>query len=159
MTKDHNYSVEVKWTGNRGSGTSGYKAYDRSHIVKIGGKKDIDASSDPAFNGDKSKHNPEDLLVASLSTCHMLWYLHLCADAGVVVVDYTDHATGVLVENPGGGGQFSSVTLNPVVIVFDSSMIDKANALHEEANKKCFIANSCNFPVKHNAKCMVVQMN
>jgi organic hydroperoxide reductase OsmC/OhrA len=159
MSKEHRYLVEVKWTGNRGTGTSGYKSYDRSHVVKIDNKMDIDGSSDTAFNGDMTKHNPEDMLVASLSTCHMLWYLHLCADAGIIVVDYRDKATGIMNEDPGGGGHFVSVTLNPSVTVSDSSMIDRANALHEQANKKCFIANSCNFPVMHNPHCVVLQVN
>jgi organic hydroperoxide reductase OsmC/OhrA len=155
MNKQHNYKAEIKWTGNRGTGTSGYREYDRHHLIKIEGKVDIHASSDPAFQGDKLKHNPEDLFVVSFSECHMLWYLHLCADAGIIVIDYTDHVTGILEEDPVNGGRFISVTLNPVVVVTEKSMIEKANALHHEANKKCFMSNSVNFPVNHRPKCVV----
>jgi len=149
MHKSHNYSLTVKWTGNRGTGTSDYRAYDRNHIIQSESKADIDGSSDPAFRGDKTRYNPEDLMVASLSACHMLVYLHLCAVGGVVVTDYIDNASGNMVETPDGGGHFTEVILKPVVTVKDSSMIDKANELHHEANKLCFIANSVNFPVKH----------
>jgi organic hydroperoxide reductase OsmC/OhrA len=145
----HHYQAEITWTGNLGKGTSSYTAYDRSHSISIPEKSVIHASSDPKFRGDKTKYNPEELLVASLSACHLLMYLHLCADAGVVVMDYTDHATGAMEETPDGGGHFTEVTLHPVVIVSDASMIDKANELHHKANKLCFIANSCNFPVHH----------
>lgn len=152
LTMTHHYTTEIKWTGNRGSGTSGYKEYDRSHTLNIKGKPELLCSSDVPFNGDGSKHNPEDMLVASLSACHMLWYLHLCADAGVIVIDYTDNATGVLTLDPKTAGRFTSVTLNPLVKVKELWMIEKANALHEEAHRKCFIANSCNFPITHNPK-------
>lgn len=149
MQRQHQYMLTVKWTGNKGTGTSDYRAYERSHTIISKGKKDIDASSDPSFRGDKTKHNPEELFLAALSSCHMLWYLHLCADAGIVVLDYQDDARGTMVETDNGGGHFSEVTLHPAVIVAEPSMIEKANALHAEANRLCFIANSCNFPVKH----------
>ena len=149
MSKQHNYAVAVKWTGNRGSGTTDYRAYDRSHTISVAGKGEILASSDTPFMGDNTKYNPEDMLVASLSSCHMLWYLHLCADAGIVVTDYTDNATGILTQSPTGGGHFTEVTLHPVVTITDASMIEKANGLHKKANEMCFIANSCNFPVRH----------
>ena len=145
----HRYVTKTIWTGNRGQGTSEYKAYDRSHIIRIKDKMDIAGSSDAAFRGDKTKHTPEDLFVSTLSTCHMLWYLHLCAVNGVIVTEYTDDATGVLKEGPDGSGHFEEVTLNPVVTVAESSMIEKANALHHDAHKMCFIANSVNFPVSH----------
>ena len=145
----HRYVTKTIWTGNRGQGTSEYKSYDRSHIIRIQDKMDIAGSSDAAFRGDKTKHTPEDLFVSTLSTCHMLWYLHLCAVNGVVVTEYTDEATGVLKEGSDGGGHFEEVTLNPVVTVAESSMIEKANALHHDAHKMCFIANSVNFPVSH----------
>ncbi|HEY3429600.1 MAG TPA: OsmC family protein [Cyclobacteriaceae bacterium] len=147
--KQHQYKTTVTWTGNKGSGTSDYRAYERGHIISVDGKTDILCSSDPAFRGDKTKYNPEDILVGSLSGCHMLWYLHLCAENGVVVTNYTDHATGVMAENSDGSGQFTEVTLSPQVTVKDSSMIAKANALHEKANAMCFIARSVNFPVHH----------
>ena len=149
MDKSHNYSLTVKWTGNRGTGTSDYRSYDRNHVIQSELKADIDGSSDPAFRGDKTRYNPEDLLVASLSSCHMLTYLHLCAVGGVVVTAYVDHASGNMVETSDGGGHFIEVTLKPVVTVKDGSMIDKANELHHKAGELCFIASSVNFPVKH----------
>ena len=145
----HRYVTKTIWTGNRGQGTSEYKAYDRSHIIRIKDKMDIAGSSDAAFRGDKTKHTPEDLFVSTLSTCHMLWYLHLCAVNGVVVTEYTDDAAGILKEESDGRGHFEEVTLNPVVTVAESSMIEKANTLHHDAHKMCFIANSVNFPVSH----------
>ena len=156
MAKEHHYSLTVSWTGNTGTGTSDYRSYERSHSILAGNKPEILASSDPSFRGDKTRYNPEELLVGSLSSCHMLSYLHLCAVAGVIVLDYTDTATGTMVETPDGGGHFSEVTLHPVVTVSESSMVEKANALHHQANKLCFIANSCNFPVHHKPACHVV---
>lgn len=148
MNKQHHYTTSINWTGNKGTGTSRYDNYERSHTLSIGNKPDLLCSSDIPFRGDGTKHNPEDMLVASLSSCHMLWYLHLCADAGVIVTNYTDNATGVMVEDA-NGGHFTEVTLHPKVTVTDAAMIEKANELHDIAHKKCFIANSCNFPVKH----------
>ncbi|RYD91265.1 MAG: OsmC family peroxiredoxin [Sphingobacteriales bacterium] len=153
MSAQHNYNISVKWTGNKGGGTSSYRAYERSHTISVENKADIPASSDPNFRGDKTKHNPEELLVASISSCHLLWYLHLCAEAGVLVVDYIDRATGTMVEIANGGGYFTGVTLNPVVTVADNNMVEKANQLHKKANELCFIANSVNFPVAHNPVC------
>ena len=155
MNGHHHYSLTVTWTGNRGHGTTDSREYDRSHTISINNKPDILGSSDTAFRGDATKHNPEDMLVAALSTCHMLWYLHLCADAGVIVTDYTDSATGAMLESPGGGGRFTEVTLRPIVTVKAPSMIVKANELHSKANEKCFISNSVNFPVRHEPKCIV----
>ena len=149
----HDYSVNIKWTGNNGTGTSSYTAYERSHIISIENKPDILASSDTPFRSDNTRHNPEDMLLASLSACHMLWYLHLCADAGIVVTDYIDNATGTLVVTPGSGGHFSEVTLHPIVTIADKAMIDKANELHDKAHHFCFIANSVNFPVRHEPIC------
>jgi organic hydroperoxide reductase OsmC/OhrA len=143
----------VKWTGNKGQGTLNYHSYQRSHIITAEGKTPINASSDPAFRGDATLYNPEDLLVASLSACHMLWFLHICCEEGVVVVDYCDNATGIMEENAAGGGRFTEVNLAPTVIVSDISMVDKANELHKKAKSLCFIANSCNFPVHHKPSC------
>lgn len=154
MNKEHHYSTTIKWTGNTGKGTENYRDYERSHVIKVENKVAIEASSDPAFRGDKSKHNPEELFLSSLASCHMLWYLHLCSDAGIVVMDYTDSAVGIMLETKSGGGYFSSVTLHPHVIVASSKMVEKANSLHKEANKLCFIANSCNFPVHHEPLCV-----
>lgn len=156
MAKQHQYEIKTTWTGNTGEGTSGYRGYERSHVISAANKPDIPGSSDPAFRGDKTRYNPEELLVASLSTCHMLWYLHVCTDAGVVVVDYTDTAKGTMVETADGGGHFTEVTLYPSVVVADASMVEKANALHQKANQLCFIANSCNFPVHHQPTCRAV---
>jgi len=153
MNGQHKYNLTVKWTGNKGQGTIDYRSYDRSHTVSIDNKANVFCSSDPSFRGDKTKHNPEELFVASISTCHMLWYLHLCADAGIIVIDYIDNAEGIMKETEDSGGHFTEVTLNPIVIVADKTMINKANELHDKANKYCFIANSCNFPIYHKPTC------
>lgn len=155
MNAQHNYSLTVKWTGNTGTGTSGYKDFERSHAVFVDNKVEILCSSDPAFRGDKTKHNPEELLLASVSSCHMLWYLHLCAVAGVVVTDYIDNATGMMTETSNGGGRFTEITLHPTVTISNISMTAKANELHKEANELCFIANSLNFPVYHKPTCTI----
>ena len=149
MTKEHHYKTTIEWTGNLGSGTTSYTTYSRDHVIKIEGKKSIKGSSDPAFRGNRSRYNPEEMLVASLSSCHMLWYLHLCAEAKVIVTDYIDQASGTMIETSSGGGRFSEVTLHPHVTVADKSMIETATKLHHKANELCFIANSCNFPVHH----------
>ncbi|WP_129716128.1 OsmC family protein [Pedobacter sp. SYP-B3415] len=154
MSKSHHYAASLTWTGNRGSGTMDYRSYDRDYTISIQGKPEILGSSDPQFLGNKQRHNPEELLVVSLSSCHMLWYLHLCAKNGIVVIDYRDHATGEMEETADGGGRFTAVTLHPEVIISDPSKKEQAQALHAEANKLCFIANSCNFPVKHEPVCV-----
>ncbi len=149
MNKQHDYSATIRWTGNKGTGTDNYKNYERSHEISIEDKPDIAGSSDQVFLGDKTKHNPEDLLVASLSACHMLQYLHLCAVSGVVVVGYIDNVTGIMIETANGGGKFTEVTLHPIVTVTNKSMLHKASDLHKKASELCFIASSVNFPVKH----------
>jgi organic hydroperoxide reductase OsmC/OhrA len=153
MTTEHKYKVSIVWTGNKGLGTKNYQSYDRNHTISIDNKVDIFASSDPAFLGDKSKHNPEDLLISSISGCHMLWYLHLCSANGITVIDYRDNATGTMKDTEEIGGHFTEVVLRPTVIIKDQTQIDKANELHKQANKMCFIANSCNFPVRHIPTC------
>jgi len=145
--KEHNYSIRVTWTGDLGAGTSSYRAYKRDHEISAAGKSLILASSDPTFRGDPSRYNPEELLVASLSACHMLWYLHLCADAGLVVRDYLDEARGTMAETEDGGGRFIAVTLQPRVRVAAGASKELATKLHEKAHHLCFIANSVNFPV------------
>jgi len=147
MSKLHTYSALIRWTGNEGTGTSGYKDYSRNHQIAIAGKPTIPGSSDPAFRGDPSRYNPEDMLVASLSACHMLWYLHLAAVNKVVVVDYQDNATGTMEEAPDGGGRFLEVTLHPVITLIPGSNREVAEKLHHEAHAKCFISSSVNFPV------------
>ena len=152
MAKPHIYHLTIKWTGNTGEGTSNYQQYERSHLISADLKPEIPASSDPHFRGDKTRYNPEELLVASLSSCHMLWYLHLCAVKGVVVVDYIDLATGTMELTPDGSGSFTEVVLNPIVTVSDTTMITAAESLHAQAHKMCFIANSVKFPVLHQPK-------
>lgn len=147
--KQHNYALKINWTGNSGSGTNSYKSYERSFEVSVDGKEIINGSSDPSFNGDKTKYNPEELLLASISSCHMLWYLHLCADDGIIVTSYIDNAEGIMVENDNGGGKFEQVILKPVISVTENSMIEKAIILHAKANKLCFVANSVNFRISH----------
>jgi organic hydroperoxide reductase OsmC/OhrA len=147
MAREHRYTVTVEWTGNRGTGTSGYRDFGREHIVTAAGKPEIPGSSDPAFRGDPSRWNPEELLVVSLSQCHMLWYLHLAATAGIVVTEYRDAPSGIMVETPDGSGRFSSVVLKPQITVARGADLAKAEALHHTAHEKCFIANSVNFPV------------
>jgi len=145
--KTHKYRVSVTWTGNRGSGTSSYRAYGREHCLSAPGKPDIAGSSDPAFLGDAARWNPEDLLVGALSACHKLWYLHLCAAAGIVVTAYVDAAEGTMVEDAARGGYFTGVVLRPRVTIRVGDDQQRAAALHAEAHGKCFIANSVNFPV------------
>ena len=148
--KKHNYEIKIEWIGNEGQGTRDYRSYNRNHTIIANGKYDaIKGSSDPSFLGDKTKYNPEDLFLSSLSACHMLWYLHLCSVNGIIVTEYVDNATGVMEETVNGSGKFTEVTLNPIVKITNKDLIEKANKLHAEANKMCFIANSCNFKIKH----------
>jgi organic hydroperoxide reductase OsmC/OhrA len=149
VSRRHQYEVTVSWTGNRGTGTSGYRDYGRDHEVSAKGRPLILGSSDPAFRGDPARWNPELALLAALSECHMLSYLHVCATAGVVVTGYVDAAEGTMAEDDNGGGRFTEVTLRPQVTVATADLIDSAIALHAEASVKCFIAASVNFPVRH----------
>lgn len=154
MQKEHQYRVSIEWTGNKGEGTKNYTGYERSHRVSVSGKPAIEASSDPAFRGDPTKYNPEELFLSSLSACHMLWYLHLCADNGIVVESYSDEAVGTMLESA-TGGRFTEVVLNPVVKIAGHDKQEMAIKLHDAANKYCFIANSCNFPVRHKPACII----
>ena len=147
MAKEHVYNITVRWTGNRGSGTSAYSAYSRDHVIEAIDKRPLEGSSDPAFRGDASRYSPEDLLVASVSACHMLWYLHLCGEVGVIVIAYTDHADGTMKEASDGGGRMTCVTLRPEVMVEAGADLVRARSLHDEAARKCFIANSVSFPI------------
>ena len=147
--KRHRYSVRLDWTGNEGCGTSSYRAYSRSHELSAPGKQVIAGSSDPGFRGDAARWNPEELLVASLAACHQLWYLHLCAEAKIVVQEYRDEASGVMIEQPDGAGQFESVTLRPHVKLAPGSDAEIARRLHHDAAAKCFIARSVSFRVDH----------
>ena len=145
--KTHTYTVNIEWTGNRGSGTTSYTAYDRDHVITASGKPAIPGSADTAFRGDAGRYNPEDMLVASLSTCHMLWYLHLAAVTGVVVTSYRDAPTGTMVEDKVHGGRFTAVVLHPTVTIAAGSDPAKARAVHQQAHHMCYVANSVNFPV------------
>ena len=145
--KEHRYTLSVIWTGNTGAGTTSYTGYSRDLVISAPGKPDISGSSDPAFRGDASRHNPEDMLVAAISSCHMLWYLHLASEAGIVVTAYHDAPVGVMVEDKARGGLFTSVTLKPTVTIASGSNSARARAVHEDAHAKCFVANSVNFPV------------
>ena len=147
--RDHHYDVRLEWTGNGGSGTTSYAGYQRAYVLRANNKPAIMGSSDPQFRGDAARWNPEDLLVASLSACHHLWYLHLCADAGINVLAYSDDASGVMAENSDGSGQFTAVVLRPTVTIAAGGDREKARTLHHEAAKLCFIARSMNFPVGH----------
>jgi organic hydroperoxide reductase OsmC/OhrA len=144
----HHYTVKVSWTGNLGSGTKSYRAYSRDHVIDSGTKPTIFGSSDPAFLGDAGRWNPEDLLVASVSACHKLWYLHLCCDAGVTVLSYVDDAVGRMVEDAAKGGFFTEIVLRPLVTIDAKGSVETALALHHAAHEKCFIANSLNFPIR-----------
>jgi organic hydroperoxide reductase OsmC/OhrA len=146
--KTHRYTVTLEWTGNTGSGTSGYRDYRRDYQIAATGKPPIPGSSDAHFRGDAARWNPEELLVAALSACHQLSYLHCCADAGIVVLAYADQAEGVMEEAPNGSGRFQSATLHPQVTVAAGSDLVLARDLHHSAHAKCFIANSTNFPVR-----------
>jgi organic hydroperoxide reductase OsmC/OhrA len=145
----HRYQIRLDWTGNRGTGTSGYRDYDRRHEVSAAGKPVIAGSSDPSFRGEAERWNPEELLVAALAQCHLLAFLHLAADSGVVVTGYTDEARGSMRLNRDGSGEFTEVVLQPRVLVSAAEMVEPAQRLHERAHSLCFIARSVNFPVRH----------
>jgi organic hydroperoxide reductase OsmC/OhrA len=155
MPRRHSYETQSIWTGDRGQGTSDYRAYARTYDTTTAGRPAIPGSSDPAFRGDADRWNPELLLVAALSQCHMLSYLHRCAVSGVVVTAYEDAAEGVMVETDDGGGHFQDVVLRPLVTVSEPGMVERAQALHEDAAALCFIAASVNFPVRHEPRAIV----
>jgi organic hydroperoxide reductase OsmC/OhrA len=144
---EHRYTVKISWTGNRGTGTSGYRQYGRDHLIEAGTKPAIPASSDPAFLGDAARWNPEDLLVASASACHQLWYLHLCADAGLVVLAYEDEAQGTMLDTA-QEGRFTEIVLHPRVTLRAGDDLELAQHLHHAAHEKCYVANSVNFPIR-----------
>lgn len=146
-THEHHYKLTAVWYGNKGTGTSGLKDYDRSHTVTIAGKPELFLTTDNPAVGDKTKLNPEDLLVTAISSCHMLSYLYVCALEGIVVTEYSDNATGIMLDHGATGGQFKSVTLNPEIVVAHESMISRAIELHHKAHEICYIANSVNFEV------------
>jgi organic hydroperoxide reductase OsmC/OhrA len=150
--KIHTYRARVHWAPLDGEGTKSYRSYSRDHTIGAEGKPAIEASSDPAFRGNPQRYNPEELLIASLTSCHMLWYLHLCAINGITVVEYRDDAFGVMEENADGYGQFVEAELRPSVRLAENADRSKALALHEEAHRRCFIAASVNFRVSVKAE-------
>ena len=152
MGREHHYETTIEWLGNRGTGTSGYRDYGRELLLTAEGKHPIEGSADRTFHGNADRWNPEDLMVAALSQCHMLSYLHVAVRCGVVVTAYTDTASGTMEQTDDGGGRFTSVTLRPVVTVASAGMVDVAMEAHQEASEKCFIANSVNFAVHHEAR-------
>ncbi|WP_422757037.1 OsmC family protein [Paenarthrobacter sp. C1] len=146
---EHHYALTVRWTGNLGEGTAGYRAYSRDHDVEISGLPTLKGSADPTFHGDRTRYNPEQLLLAALSQCHMLSFLHVAVKHGVVVTGYEDNAEGLMKLNRDGSGQFENVTLRPHVTIVDAAHAALMPQLHHEANQVCFIARSVNFPVLH----------
>ncbi len=152
---EHHYETSIEWLGNRGTGTSGYREYGREVVLTAEGKHPIEGSADRTFHGNAERWNPEDMLLGALSQCHLLSYLHVAVLHGVVVTAYTDDAVGTMAQTPDGGGHFTSVTLRPVVTVASADMVDAAIAAHGEASAKCFIANSVNFPVRHEPRVVV----
>ncbi len=146
--KTHQYKATVAWTGNLGNGTQSYQGYSRNHVISSNGKSHvIDGSSDPSFRGDPSRYNPEELFLSSLSSCHMLWFLHLCTNANIIVNEYRDNPIGYMIEKSDGSGQFSKVILHPTVVIQNKSYESEIERIHGIAHDKCFIANSCNFPI------------
>jgi organic hydroperoxide reductase OsmC/OhrA len=156
MHLEHHYAIDIEWTGNRGTGTSGYKDYGRDTIIRGASKTHaIEASSDRVFHGDADRWNPEELLLAALSECHMLSYLHVAQAHGIVVTSYSDAATGTLETTPDDGGRFTSATLRPRVTISGGD-VELARTLHGEASAKCFIAASVSFPVLHEPEVVIV---
>jgi organic hydroperoxide reductase OsmC/OhrA len=152
VIRKHEYQASVAWSAGDGPGTTGYQNYTRDHEISAPGRPPLPGSADPAFRGDGSRYNPEDLLIASLAACHMLWYLHLCAEAGIVVLAYRDEASGTMEDRGDQGGRFTEAVLRPRVTVRPGSDTDLALRLHERAHALCFVANSVNFPVHHEAQ-------
>lgn len=152
----HIYTATLEWTGNTGTGTSGYRAYERRWNLASPGKPVLACSNDPLLGGDKSKYNPEDLLLAAVSSCHMLWYLHLCSDAGIIVLSYVDRPEAVGEMEASGKGRFVSATLKPEITIAAGGDIEKAHAIHGDIHQYCFIARSVNFPVKVQAEISAV---
>ena len=155
MARKHQYKVDIIWTGNLGSGTLDYRAYSRDHVISVDGKEEIDASSDPNFRGDDSRINPEEMFLASISSCHMLWYLHLASVNKITVLEYVDGAAGEMEEGSDGSGRFTNVTLNPKITIAQADKVERARELHAEAGAKCFIANSIKVKVDYAGEIIV----
>ena len=153
--REHRYAVRLDWTGNLGSGTSGYRSYSRNHLLGSGDKPTIAGSADAAFRGDRDRWNPEELLVGALAQCHMLWFLDLATRRRVIVVDYADEATGRMLEHYDGSGEFVEVTLRPTVTIAAGGSVDVVESLHQGVHGLCFIARSVSFPVRVEARTIV----
>jgi organic hydroperoxide reductase OsmC/OhrA len=151
MSKTHEFTSMILWTGDRGAGTREYRGYDRNWRIVTPGKASIECSNDPVLGGDPSKPNPEDLLLSSLASCHMLWYLHLACDAGIVVKGYEDTPLGVGETGSRGEGRFVRAVLRPRIVVARGADLVRADKLHHEVHQFCFIARSVNFPVSYEA--------
>jgi len=149
--KSHAYKATTTWTGDLGEGTASYRSYARTHEVAIDGKPTLAGSADAAFRGDADRWNPEDCLISAISTCHMLWFLHLASDAGWIVRDYRDDAEAVMEMNEDGSGQFASATLRPRVVI-SAGDLSLSDSLHHKAHQMCFIARSLNFGVACHAE-------
>ena len=148
MAREHTYKTTVTWTGNKGTGTSGYRSYERAFLLAAGEKPAIAGSADPAFRGDRACWNPEEMLVGSISACHQLWFLHLCSEAGLAVESYVDHAEGAMESEADGTGRFTGVTLRPSIAVAQGTSTAKIEALHAAAHDRCLIAQSVTFAVR-----------
>lgn len=149
--KTHHYKTTITWTGNTGQGTQSYQSYERDHIIQAQGKPEIPGTSEVSYRGNMVRYNPEELLLASLSSCHMLWYLHLCSVNNVVITAYVDYAEGTMQNTSNGGGHFTQAILKPQITIAGQADTTLLDNLHQQANKLCFIASSCNFPVLHEA--------
>ena len=147
MSTAHDFEAIIRWTGNRGAGTRSYRGYERTWRIETAGKVPVECSNDPRLGGDPARHNPEDLLVASLSSCHMLWYLHLASNAGIAVQSYRDQPVGHGESTPDGAGRFVAATLRPIIEVPRGTDLQRAEAIHHDIHRVCFIARSVNFPV------------
>lgn len=157
--KTHQYQSLIKWTGNKGKGTNSYASYERSYEVIAESKPTLHGSADPAFRGDATTHNPEDLFLASISSCHMLWYLHFCSENKITVVDYQDSAAASMKVTKEGKGYFKEAVLKPQVVILEKEKAELAQSLHQKANEYCFIANSCNFPISHKPSILIYSDN
>lgn len=151
----HVYKQTIEWTGSKGVGTQTYESYSRDFNLIAENRPVLACSADPVFRGDSSKYNPEDFLLCSVSSCHMLWFLHLCADKGIIVLNYIDHPIGEMESIPGKGGKFIGITLNPIVVITDINRVEEIEKIHDEASEKCFITNSLNFKVKLNSQYLI----
>ncbi len=149
MHLKHLFKAALNWSKDNGKSIR----YTKNHTISFEGKEALTISAAKAFKGDPSLHNPEDLLLSSLMSCHMMSYLYICAQHQIEVIDYQDQAIATLETNENGSGRFIEVRLNPQVTISNGEQIALANTLHHQAHQLCFIANSCNFPILHQATC------